>query len=81
VNHIIFISIFWFNVYQGIHQQPTNCASSVDNILFTANDVREKIDKLKPGSSPGPDNINTKILQDFSNILASPLAMIYNNSN
>ena len=54
---------------------PLFSASSVDNILFTANDVKEK---LKPGSSPDPDNITAKILQDFSNILAPSLAMIYN---
>jgi len=58
--------------------EPLFSASSVDNILFTANDVKEKIDKLKPGSRAG--NITTKTLQDFSNIPASPLAMINNKS-
>lgn len=58
---------------------PLYSASSVENILFTAYDVKEKIDKLKSGSSPEPDNFTAKILQVFSNILAPPLTMIYIN--
>ena len=56
---------------------PLYSASSVENILFTAYDVKEKIDKLKSGSSPEPDNFTAKILQVFSNILVPPLTMIY----
>ena len=52
----------------------------IDDVLITVNDVKEKLKKLKPFSSAGPDNIRTRILIIASDEVAAPLQMIFQKS-
>ena len=54
--------------------------NSMNNVHFSSRMVTKKINKLKSGSAPGPDNISVKILQTFCNELAIPLSVIFNKS-
>lgn len=59
-------------------RQQTN--NKLESVIFTPEKVKNKIDKLKPGSAPGPDNITVTFLRSFSSELCQPLSIIYNKS-
>ena len=63
---------------------PTTAEMTYDACLshstFTKLEVQEALQSLKPGSAPGPDQISSKLLKDFNEILAIPLAIIFNKS-
>ena len=44
---------------------------------FSRNKVKEKLTKIKPSSSPGPDGLSARILHKFAEYLAAPLAEIF----
>ena len=50
----------------------------ITDIRVTAESVSEKLKKLNPNKSPGPDKIYPRILKELSNELASPLAYLFN---
>lgn len=54
--------------------------SVIRDILFTEQDVYDKILKLKINSAPGPDGISPRFLKDHIDILALPLSVIFNKS-
>lgn len=54
------------------------CELKVNDINFSSSVVKEKICKLRPYSTPGADKITSKLLIDHSDILAEPLAHIFN---
>ena len=66
------------NEIPGCQNLPT--MSTINDVYFLENEVKQKISKLKTSSSKGPDNISTRFLKDFGNILAKPLANIFNKS-
>ena len=66
------------NEIPGCQNLPT--MSTINDVYFSENEVKQKISKLKTSSSKGPDNISTRFLKDFGNILAKPLANIFNKS-
>ena len=43
-----------------------NVNSELNDIKITMKDIERKIDELKPGKSPGPDNINTSLLKNLN---------------
>ena len=53
------------------------CQNSLNNIVFTQQEVKEKIKKLKFGKAPGPDGICTNILKNFSEELILPLCILF----
>ena len=55
------------------HDVPDECIISVTY-------CEQKLSKLSVHKAMGPDNIPNWILKDFSYILASPIAAIYNSS-
>ena len=66
------------NEIPGCQNLPT--MSTINDVYFSENEVKQKISKLKTSSSKGPENISTRFLKDFGNILAKPLANIFNKS-
>ena len=44
---------------------------------ITEDKVRVKLERLKPNSAPGPDNLWPWVLQKLSGVLAKPLAIVY----
>ena len=59
---------------------PNSNSSSLSNIHFTVNDVKQKLSNLKPSGAPGPDGISNRFLKEFSDVLATPLQIIFNKS-
>ena len=57
---------------------PSN--SIIGDIFFSQQDVINKIGKLRPNSTPGPDGISLRFLKDHVDILSRPLLMIFNSS-
>ena len=49
-----------------------------DEFIISVTDCEQKLSKLSVHKAMGPDNIPNWILKDFSYILASPIAAIYN---
>ena len=52
----------------------------LENIDFSVNDVRMKLNHLKENSSRGPDNLHPKLLTRCSDILAAPIFLIMKKS-
>ena len=50
------------------------------NMNFSVDDVHEKLAKLDPHKSPGPDNLEPRALKELARELAQPLFMIYSAS-
>ena len=51
-----------------------------DEFIISVTDCEQKLSKLCVHKAMGPDNIPNWILKDFSYIIASPIAAIYNSS-
>ena len=76
-----FCSVFTtenLNNIPNLDTLPSN--SIISDILFTSEEVKTKIDNLKSSNSAGPDNLSSKLLKTFSNVLSEPLAVIFNKS-
>ena len=64
---------------------PAAAAASADHdvpdeLIISVTDCEQKLSKLSVHKAMGPENIPNWILKDFSYILASPIAAIYNSS-
>ena len=59
---------------------PLPCNTELRNMTFSPANVKETLDKLKPYSAQGPDSIPGRLLQEHSETLSIPLAIIYNKS-
>lgn len=53
---------------------------TINNIEISIDTVRKKLEELDISKSPGPDNINPRILKEMSDILAEPIYIIFENS-
>ena len=76
-----FMSVFSKNdpiVPPKVDKLPS--ASVLSNVVFDAYKVKKKIEKLRPGSAPGPDGITTTFLKQNAAAVAPALAAIYNKS-
>ena len=56
------------------------CLEKIDTVNFELSDICEKINKLKPSCSPGPDRISARMLQSMDREIAVPLKMIFTKS-
>ena len=54
--------------------------TDLDDIFIDEDIVRKKIEKLREGKSPGPDGISTSMLIKTGDVIAKPLALIFNKS-
>ncbi|XP_072014972.1 uncharacterized protein [Amphiura filiformis] len=69
-------------------QEPTGEApelesvidEEVDDVVFTQEDVKKELDKLKPDKSPGPDSVHPKVLKECSEEVSLPLYLIFRKS-
>ena len=52
----------------------------LDNCLIVEDNVRRKIDNLKEGKAPGPDEISPTLLVRTRDIVSKPLTLIFNKS-
>ena len=52
----------------------------LDNITFTQDMVRECLSKLDHSKSPGPDGVHNRVLKELADILAQPVADLFNES-
>ena len=62
---------------------PVFCGAENDklsSICITPEIVHKQLKKLKRNKSPGPDNLGSTFLQDYSDLLAVPLSIIYKRS-
>ncbi|KAJ3646959.1 hypothetical protein Zmor_024514 [Zophobas morio] len=55
-------------------------AAVIDDVLFSSDAVRKKLDKLKVSKSPGPDLITAKLLTTCSSVLSYPLSILMSQS-
>ena len=46
------------------------------DIKITTKKVKEKIRKLRKGAAGGPDKIGTRLLQELTEVISSPLATV-----
>jgi len=52
--------------------------NQLNSLLFTKEDIKEKVKNLKPNSAPGNDEITVKQIQVMSHLICKPLEIIFN---
>ncbi|RLC07615.1 MAG: hypothetical protein DRI57_25640, partial [Deltaproteobacteria bacterium] len=66
---------------ESIDEMPTcedkNCKSPLTDILFTQDDVENKLNKLKSDKSAGPDGMHPRVLKELSAVLSKPLYVLF----
>ena len=77
--NIFFSSVFTVEDIQNIPNiEPIKeDIPNLNFVEFTAENVREKLNKLKPFKSSGPDSISPRILLQLADEICNPLAYIY----
>ena len=55
-------------------------ANRICDVLITSGMVKKKLLKLNPCSAPGPDGISARFLKEHADVLAPPLATLFNQS-
>ena len=59
----------------------TNCSGpSLDNTVFTQQEVQGVLETLQLGKSTGSDNVNNRILKELPSTLSKPLRDLFNRS-
>ena len=59
---------------------PVTGELKLQTISITEDIVKDKLMKLRPSSSPGPDNLHPRVLKEGADFLARPLAILYSKS-
>ena len=52
----------------------------LQNVIFTENDVCEKLKRLNEDKACGPDEIHPKLLKECTDIIAKPLYLLFSKS-
>eukprot|EP00057_Strongylocentrotus_purpuratus_P009185 XP_011663659.1 PREDICTED: RNA-directed DNA polymerase from mobile element jockey-like [Strongylocentrotus purpuratus] len=52
----------------------------LEEVVITTEEVLKKLKKLNPSKSPGPDGLHPRVLKEAAEVLAEPLAVIFNKS-
>jgi len=55
-----------------------NYSFPMTDLEISCDIVREKLIRLKTDKSPGPDNIHPRVLKELHDLLAEPIAKLYN---
>ena len=55
-------------------------AKKLEDINISREDVLKKLKNLKPSKAPGPDGLHPRVLKEAANVLADPLAEVFNKS-
>ena len=56
------------------------CSSEIEEIKITGYTIEQKLKKLNPNKSPGPDGMHPKLLLETSSKITNALYEIYNTS-
>ena len=75
-----FCSVFSTEVGDIPEIRGTRCEKTITDMRINVHEVKRKLDGIKYGKSPGPDNITSNILRMCSESLAEPLCLIFQNS-
>ena len=72
-----FGSVFTIEDTSNIPVLRQETSVKLENVVFTRNIIREKINKLKTNSAPGPDGISAHLLQNAREELIEPLKILF----
>lgn len=76
-----FTSVFTKDDNTVIPNTPRlDCSLVLHDVRITETMIIDKLKKLKPTSSSGPDGIPSKIYHDYAECLAVPLVVMFNKS-
>jgi Reverse transcriptase (RNA-dependent DNA polymerase)/Endonuclease-reverse transcriptase len=75
-----FASVFTKEDRANIPVQPSETDKKLDKIHISPNEVVKKLQKLRPDSAAGPDNIHPRLLKECCNELSIPLTIIFRKS-
>ena len=67
-----------FSVRFSQLRTPSN--STIEDVFFSEQDVKDRLKKLKQDSAAGPDGITPRILKGHIDILSKPLSIFFSKS-
>ena len=73
-------SVFGPATHESLLDMGPSLFPSMNKFKITVPGILKQLQNSKIHKAPGPDKIVPRILFDFANILAEPLAEIFNNS-
>ena len=76
-----FCSVFTREPTENIPDFNCGCnKSNIDYVTITKDQMLKALQKLNINKSPGPDEVNPRILKELANELAHPLSVLFNKS-
>ena len=75
-----FTSVFTREDTDDIPYPEAKNVDSVSDLTITTTKVREKLLKLNPNKSPGPDGMHPRVLLELTDVISEPLATIMQKS-
>jgi hypothetical protein len=76
-----FSSVFTRENVNNIPVPPREETSTMmEKVRITPTQVKHQIDNLRADSAAGPDRISPRVLKELNNVIAEPLALIFNRS-
>ena len=75
-----FVSVFTAENNTLPEKENMDIDEKLENVVFPVDAISEKIKKLKPDSAFGPDKIGPRVLQATSDVLCSPLSVVFTKS-
>ena len=75
-----FLSVLVHEPADDVPDPGYNVEECVENIDISSASVKKKLDDLKPGKSPGPDELHPLMLKELSQYITEPLTVLFRKS-
>ena len=72
-----YCSVFTTEDNSDLPEFSTRCHSEVPRIVVTVEMVKKRLEKLDTSKSAGPDGLHPRLLRECADVLAEPLALLY----
>ena len=73
-----FLSVFTTESIEEIPKLSQRTTSIISSLTIIEDDVQKRLSSLNPNKSCGPDGIPSRILKELADIIAGPIAALFN---
>ena len=73
-----FLGVFTTEITEEIPKLSQRTTSIISSLTIVEDDVQKRLSSLNPNKSCGPDGIPSRILKELADIIAGPIAALFN---